>query len=762
MDKFIFPTEIYDFENNNYQIYNSQYRIQVPNIKNFISSPKNKKIKYMSNPRNNKAINKKVLNPNYPNKNIPNYTFENCESHPNLIFYKNKKAYTNNRNIEINKVVHISPKSKNIFNKIKKEIKMIQLQLTSDILKNKIQLLHNLGNEEDEHNYNNVNINYKDYYSQNYNNNTLRKNQINNNKAKKRYVLNNKNNYYSIPNKIQIRPNNITNANSLKNIYYINNNFRINSIQNNENKHFQIPKTNIINTASDNYMPYSIKQNKVINIPHNMKKYVSTSPNYFFSKSAINENNNIKFNNNNISPKRFGGIILNKNINNNMNNNKKINIIKKPNKSYKINNQLPKGYFDDYLISNKINQNVNRKNREIIHRNNMSDNNYIIRNNIRKVDIQNKNKNNNIVIKESKSTNEFKIENYNSFFINNARRRKNNILQTENKIIDFSYLASSNIKSMNSINKNKVINTINFSFNPTKIVFNANKNNEQNKINEENKNKDNTQSNNKNLTSLIDPCELEEKSIILDNNTPGEKIIIKKPKKLIFDDTKIIVKYNQGDYIRNHDSLYKIKINNEKNKTNEENKGDKISHKFISTTKLCDKLKKKNKNLKSNLDKNNKIHNEYNPNEALKKLNELIFDDSPTKPKKENADNKIPKDIKITITNNNNQNDIIKKNINFIKNLEECNKKGINYRSLTLSKREINLLNKKQKNLGFKFKNNSQNLFPDKTRLKSLPNNMDDSELIKINKNRIVNYFEKEKIKEDDNDNNDKLNKSFS
>jgi hypothetical protein len=167
--------------------------------------------------------------------------------------------------------------------------------------------------------------------------------------------------------------------------------------------------------------------------------------------------------------------------------------------------------------------------------------------------------------------------------------------------------------------------------------------------------------------------------------------------------------------------------------------------------------------LKSNLDKNNKICNGYNPDEALKKLNELIFDDSPTKPKKENDNNKIPKDIKITITNNNNNhNDIIKKNINFIKKLEECNKKGINYRSLTLSKREINLLNKKQKNLGFKFKNNSQNLFPDKTRLKSLPNNMDDSELIKINKNRIVNYFEKEKIKEDDNNNNDKLNKSFS
>ena len=780
MDNLIFPTETFVFENINYGNFNSHYREKFPNIKNFISSPKYKKVKYMSNQQNNKANNKRIINQNYPNKRIPNYTFQNNESNPNLIFYKNKSADTNNKIIELNNKIPSPPKSKNLFNKIKKEIKMIKLQLTSDILKNKIQLLNNLGNEENEsYNYN-ENFKYNNYYSQN-NFKISGHNNINNNKAKKKkFVLNNRNNYYSIPNKIQIRPKNITNANSLKNIYYINNNFRINSIQNNENKHFQIPKSNILNTSPDNYISNPIKQNKVINIPHNMKKYVSTSPDYFSSKSALYENNNFKHNsnNNNILPKSFVNILLNKNINNSNNNNKKRNIIKMPSKSIQINNKLPKGYFDDYLISSRTNQNlnVNQNKKEIIYRNNKSNNNYIINNNINNNNKKNdiKNKINNIIIKESKSTNEFKIENYNSFFINNAKKQKNRILQTENKIVDFSYFGSSNIKSENSTNKNKVINTINFSFNPTKIVFNNNSNNnnnniiknkEQNKGNEENENNNKEQSNNKNLASLIEPCELEEKSIILENSIPEkeESNIIKKQNKLSFDDTKIIVKYNQDDYIRNYNLLYKTKINNEKDKKNEENKCEKISHKFISTTKLCDKLKKKNKNLKSNLNKNNKINHEYNPNVALKKLNDLIFDDSPTKPKKENDNNKNPKDIKNT--NNKSQTDIIKKNINFIKKLEECNKKGINYRSLTLSKREINLLNKKKKNLGFKFKNNSQNLLSEKLRenaLKSFQKNVDDNELLKINKNRIIYDFEKEKIKEDYNDNNEKLNNSFS
>ena len=181
-----------------------------------------------------------------------------------------------------------------------------------------------------------------------------------------------------------------------------------------------------------------------------------------------------------------------------------------------------------------------------------------------------------------------------------------------------------------------------------------------------------------------------------------------------FDEIKIVIKYNQNDYLRNYNSLYKINMN-EKEKDNDENKYDKIFHKFISTTKLCNLLKKKNKNIKSNLI-NNDI--KYNPNLALMKLNELI-DDEPKK----------------SINKENNKPKYIQKNINFIKKLEECNKKGINCRSLTLSKNEIKLLNKNKKNL----KNNTQhNLTKEKININ------DDDKLEKIDendKNNLNNSF---------------------
>jgi hypothetical protein len=71
-----------------------------------------------------------------------------------------------------------------------------------------------------------------------------------------------------------------------------------------------------------------------------------------------------------------------------------------PSKSIQINNKLPKGYFDDYLISSRTNQNqnVNQNKKEIIYRNNKSNNNYIINNNI-----NNNNKKRNIIKMPSKS-----------------------------------------------------------------------------------------------------------------------------------------------------------------------------------------------------------------------------------------------------------------------------------------------------------------------------------------------------------------------
>ena len=143
------------------------------------------------------------------------------------------------------------------------------------------------------------------------------------------------------------------------------------------------------------------------------------------------------------------------------------------------------------------------------------------------------------------------------------------------------------------------------------------------------------------------------------------------------------------------------------------------------------------------------------------KLNELVFDESPIKEKNDNNnDSKNQKEI-----NNKNENNapFIKKNINLIKKLEECNKKGINYKIMTLSKREMILLNKTKQNLCYKFKNNPQNFFTEKlseSDIKYFQRNMDDTELLKLNKNRIINKLGKGKIKSEDKEKH-KLNNSF-
>ena len=85
----------------------------------------------------------------------------------------------------------------------------------------------------------------------------------------------------------------------------------------------------------------------------------------------------------------------------------------------------------------------------------------------------------------------------------------------------------------------------------------------------------------------------------------------------------------------------------------------------------------------------------FNPNLALMKLNELISDE----PRIINAKNKNEKNIS----------PFIKKNINFIKKVEEYNKKGLNYRIISLSKKEIKLLKKKKKKKSdYKIRENSK------------------------------------------------------
>ena len=745
---YICKTEINEFGKDNYNHSKIKYRDKSESNNIFINCKNNKIIDINSNKQNIKSNNIEKINFLYPIKSVPNFNSENSLSNPNFIFNKNKNIYTSN---------NISPKNKNLFNKIQKEIKMINLQLSSVILKNKFQLLDNIRKGNNNSYNKNINFNYNNYFSEN-NNNYQRNNQINN-RIRKRNVVLNKNKHNDQNNYIQIKSslkqnNNITNANSLKNIYYINNNFRINSVQHNEKNKLKTPKSGFLKIIPNNfnYNSNKIRQNNMINIPNKMKMYITTSPNYFFSKSVLNQNDNISYNIS--SPKSLINFAFENNINKRIIDNSDKNKIKISNTN-NIRNKLPQGYFDDYLINNNINK---FKKITQLRKNNTNKNNIINKN-----DINNKN--------VSKSRNEFKIENFNNFFINNAKSQKNSILQTENKIIDFSYIAGSNNKSTSLLNKNKIINNINFSFVPEKIVFDDNNNNEQNKENEENEeNKNKYQPEHKDSGALIDSCNLEEKSIILENDNQEEITENSPQKKLAFEDTKLIVKYNQNDYIRNCNQVFKIKIKDEKDKNNEENNYEKILHKFISTTKLCNKLKKKNKNFKSILYKNkennsnnisNNTNSKYNPNLALMKLNELVFDDSPIKEKNEN-NKELNKQKEINNKNENN-NSIIQKNINFIKTLEECNKKGINYKNMTLSKREMVLLNKKKKNLCYKFKNNPQNFFTEKLTedvIKSFQVTMDDSELLKKNKNRIINKLGRGKIKSADKD-KAKLNNSF-
>ena len=274
MENNICQTEINDLRKNNYYLSKSKYIYKYDIYTK--NSSMNKIIKYSSNKPNKKNNNKAKINFLYPYKSVPNFNFENSFSNQNFNFNKNKNIFTSN---------NTSPKNKNLFNKIQKEIKMINLQLSSIILKNKIQQLNNIGKEKDNNNKNKI-YNYNNYFSENNNvnnNSNLINKKINNRIRKRNIVLNNnknnkninKNNYIQIKSSLK-QNNNITNANSLKNIYYINNNFRINSVQRNENNKLKIPKSGLfkISPKNYNYNTHQARPNKVINIPNKINKYI--------------------------------------------------------------------------------------------------------------------------------------------------------------------------------------------------------------------------------------------------------------------------------------------------------------------------------------------------------------------------------------------------------------------------------------------------------------------------------------------------------
>jgi hypothetical protein len=217
------------------------------------------------------------------------------------------------------------------------------------------------------------------------------------------------------------------------------------------------------------------------------------------------------------------------------------------------------------------------------------------------------------------------------------------------------------------------------------------------------------------------------------NNNKNDK------KKISFNEIKIVVKYYQNDYIKKA-FIYS------------NNDFKKIKHKYLSTQDHIKNLKKQN-NIKSILlhkeanqtQTQTKTNNKENLNLALLKLNELISEvntDNDEQEQEPDVPNQMTKDEGEKIP-------FIKKNIKFIKRIEELNKMGVNYRCL--SKSEIKLLKKKNKNICNKFQNNPQNFFSEKlcdNVTKSFEHNKDDNDLVKNNnKNMLININDIENIK---------------
>ena len=396
------------------------------------------------------------------------------------------------------------------------------------------------------------------------------------------------------------------------------------------------------------------------------------------------------------------------------------------NKNIKIENNIK-----DNIINNNKNNNI-KENIANNENNNIKDN--IINNNKNnsiKENIFNVSKNNNIKEKISENNkNNNIIENILNINKNNKEEKKN-----ENKNININSIINHN----NNL-KNKINNIINSTENNNNIELDNNniKNKEDNKL------------------PLIELDELEQPAIILNSSIETDRkqkiennnITTIKNKTISFNEIKTIIKYYENDYIK-------------KSFIFTDNDFKKIKHTFLSTKDHIQNLKKPNKQKSILLVKEdkNKIKKDK-LNLALFKLNELISEVKTNENKTEENINKNKQDIKVENKSDNTKIPFIKKNINFIKTIQEYYKKGINYRCL--SKSEIKLLKKKKKNMCHKFQNNPQNFFSEKlcdNIIKSFDFNLDDSDATKMNKKRFI----KKKLGniKVENDLENKLNNSF-
>ena len=780
--------------------------------------------------RNNHLNPSKKRNLNILNNNKLNFTKDdinlsksNNKNMP-LNKYSNLLSLINNKNIKIDTDHNIKDNNhkKNIsLNKLQDEIKIIQLKLKSDIIRNKIKLLSDISNDSkymmnkiqnksnDECNRfgeNKINENNKYDMKENSNFNLdkyliekrikdrkvykIRKFKINNTDSKKALLQKRnidcdaKNNYnYENKTFYHIKKN----GNYSNNIYFINKNLRINS-ELNEPKIFKNEIKSDIKSRIDMLLEKK-KKMKTMNIINfdsddNNKRYFPRTPNNQ-AKSAVNSEINYNINSN--SKKSFinGKKNFLKNYDRSYNEN--FLKIKKNDKNRKngkcISKDIPQGFFDNFFINNYSINNIN---------------NTTIYNN-----------------KANKPINDIENIKYKNTFEKNDKLiqdKKDFENQKEKKVIDFSFINNGNNKKNlieNSNKNNRIINTVNFSFNPFKISYEQSifipktheiKNNESNNnyqniniinnkkniirekiIHNENENKNiekkdenkshniksiiehnkylkkeinnninsaetninnikdiNVKNKEENKFSSINPDELGQETIILNSSREKDRLekvdnnindSLKNIKKMItFNEIKIIIKYYQNDYIK-------------KSFIFSDNDFKKIKHNYLSTKEHIQNLKK-HKKLKSILlvkEDKNKIKNDK-LNLALFKLNELISEVKTNEANKTDENNKIKEDNKTDYKSENNiKVPFIKKNINYIKTIQEYYKKGISYRCL--SKSEIKLLKKKKKIMCHRFQDNPQNFFSEKlcdNLLKSFDFNLDDSDATKMNKKGFI------------------------
>jgi hypothetical protein len=234
------------------------------------------------------------------------------------------------------------------------------------------------------------------------------------------------------------------------------------------------------------------------------------------------------------------------------------------------------------------------------------------------------------------------------------------------------------------------------------------------------------------MSIKIDESEQKNKKINDSNNNK-----IPNGKKVTFDDRKIIIKYDQNDYIKK--SIPYIQL------SKKDKKPEIINHNFIKTNDLIKKIRNNQSKNKSLLLLGESYYNDIvrkkNLNFALNRLNQLISEENQedikntekilknkiknckntNKYKKYNTNNNtIDIQQKLDGKNNDELNinkeslniPFIQKNIDIIKILKELKDNGIDINSI--SDKDLQLLTKRKGIICSKFLNNPQNFFSKK------------------------------------------------